>query len=161
MTLWINGDWVTGLGERRVKTNPVSGDVLWHGNDADATQVTQACQAARAAFAGWAKQPFSARQTIVEKFALLLESNKAELTQIIAKETGKPHWEAATELTAMINKIAISVKAYHARTGANYRMARQRCAIAHMACWRFLVRITSPVIYPMVILFRHCWQAIR
>jgi hypothetical protein len=41
MTLWINGDWVTGLGERRVKTNPVGGDVLWHGNDADATQVTQ------------------------------------------------------------------------------------------------------------------------
>ncbi len=31
MTLWINGDWVTGLGERRVKTNPVSGDVLWQG----------------------------------------------------------------------------------------------------------------------------------
>ena len=42
MTLWINGDWVTGLGERRVKTNPVGGDVLWHGNDADATQVAQA-----------------------------------------------------------------------------------------------------------------------
>jgi succinylglutamic semialdehyde dehydrogenase len=41
MTLWINGDWVTGLGERRVKTNPVGGDVLWHGNDADATQVTR------------------------------------------------------------------------------------------------------------------------
>ena len=38
MTLWINGDWVTGLGERRVKTNPVSGDVLWQGNDADAAQ---------------------------------------------------------------------------------------------------------------------------
>ncbi|MGO0763005.1 aldehyde dehydrogenase family protein, partial [Citrobacter freundii] len=110
MTLWINGDWVTGLGERRVKTNPVGGDVLWHGNDADATQVTQACQAARAAFAGWAKQPFSERQAIVEKFASLLESNKSELTQIIARETGKPRWEAATELTAMINKIAISVK---------------------------------------------------
>lgn len=38
MTLWINGDWVTGLGERRVKTNPVSGDVLWQGNDADAAR---------------------------------------------------------------------------------------------------------------------------
>ncbi|MGP8979875.1 hypothetical protein ACT02P_26930, partial [Enterobacter hormaechei] len=23
MTLWINGDWVTGEGEERVKTNPV------------------------------------------------------------------------------------------------------------------------------------------
>ncbi|EPR1080336.1 TPA: hypothetical protein ACSJWT_004649, partial [Salmonella enterica subsp. enterica serovar 4,[5],12:i:-] len=24
MTLWINGDWITGQGERRRKTNPVS-----------------------------------------------------------------------------------------------------------------------------------------
>lgn len=25
MTLWINGDWVTGQGALRVKRNPVSG----------------------------------------------------------------------------------------------------------------------------------------
>ncbi|HAU5638713.1 TPA: succinylglutamate-semialdehyde dehydrogenase, partial [Citrobacter amalonaticus] len=61
--------------------------------------------------------PFSERQAIVEKFAGLLESNKADLTAIIARETGKPRWEAATEVTAMINKIAISINAYHARTG--------------------------------------------
>ena len=36
MTLWINGDWVTGQGALRVKCNPVSGEVLWQGNDADA-----------------------------------------------------------------------------------------------------------------------------
>ena len=29
MTLWINGDWVTGQGASRVKRNPVSGEVLW------------------------------------------------------------------------------------------------------------------------------------
>ncbi|HCG18796.1 MAG TPA: aldehyde dehydrogenase, partial [Shigella sp.] len=40
-----------------------------------------------------------------------------ELTAIIARETGKPRWEAATEVTTMINKIAISIKAYHVRTG--------------------------------------------
>lgn len=117
MTLWINGDWVTGQGERRVKTNPVNGEVLWQGSDADATQVAEAGRAARAAFPTWARLPFAARQAIVEKFAALLEVHKAELTAIIARETGKPCWEAATEVTAMINKIAISVKAYHARTG--------------------------------------------
>ncbi|HGY6153906.1 TPA: hypothetical protein ACNR7G_001085, partial [Escherichia coli] len=26
MTLWINGDWVTGQGALRVKRNPVSGE---------------------------------------------------------------------------------------------------------------------------------------
>ena len=112
MTLWINGDWVTGQGERRVKTNPVNGEVLWQGSDADATQVAEAGRAARAAFPAWARLPFAARQAIVEKFAALLEVHKAELTAIIARETGKPRWEAATEVTAMINKIAISVKAY-------------------------------------------------
>ncbi|GHM26570.1 hypothetical protein ECZU45_03570 [Escherichia coli] len=46
MTLWINGDWITGQGASRVKRNPVSGEVLWQGNDADAAQVEQACRAA-------------------------------------------------------------------------------------------------------------------
>ncbi|KAB2436250.1 aldehyde dehydrogenase family protein, partial [Escherichia coli] len=113
MTLWINGDWITGQGASRVKRNPVSGEVLWQGNDADAAQVEQACRAARAAFPRWARLSFAERHAVVERFAALLESNKAELTAIIARETGKPRWEAATEVTAMINKIAISIKAYH------------------------------------------------
>ena len=58
MTLWINGDWVTGEGEQRVKTNPVGKEVLWKGNDASAAQVEQACHAARRAFPAWAKQPW-------------------------------------------------------------------------------------------------------
>ncbi|QMI04989.1 succinylglutamate-semialdehyde dehydrogenase [Citrobacter sp. RHB25-C09] len=117
MTLWINGDWVTGQGERRVKTDPVKGDVLWEGHDADPAQVAEAARAARAAFRDWARRPFSERQAIVETFAGLLESHKTQLTSLIGRETGKPRWEAATEVTAMINKVAISIKAYHARTG--------------------------------------------
>ena len=58
MTLWINGDWITGQGASRVKRNPVSGEVLWQGNDADAAQVEQACRAARAAFPRWARLSF-------------------------------------------------------------------------------------------------------
>lgn len=44
MTLWINGDWVTGEGDARTKTNPVGQEVLWSGNDASAGQVEQACR---------------------------------------------------------------------------------------------------------------------
>ncbi|MBT1617488.1 aldehyde dehydrogenase family protein, partial [Klebsiella pneumoniae] len=82
-----NGDWVTGEGDARTKTNPVGQEVLWSGNDASAGQVEQACQAARRAFPAWAKRPFFERQALVEKFAALLEANKAELTRIIACET--------------------------------------------------------------------------
>jgi len=117
MSLWIGGDWVTGRAEARSKNNPVTHEAVWRGNDADAEQVADAVKAARAAFPGWAKQPFSARQQIAEKFAGLLESHKEALTEVIARETGKPRWEAATEIGAMINKIAISVKGYHNRTG--------------------------------------------
>lgn len=120
MSHLINGDWVTGQGEPRVKTDPVSLETLWQGNDADAFQVDEACRAARAAFPAWASLPFAQRQALVEKFAALLESNKTHLTEIVARETGKPRWEAATEITAMINKIGISVKAYHTRTGEQH-----------------------------------------
>ena len=132
MSLWINGEWITGQGARREKSNPVNHDVLWQGFDADSAQVEAAYQAARAAFPAWARQPFSARQAIVEKFAALLESNKEELTTIIARETGKPRWEAATEITAMINKAAISVKAYHTRTGEQHtEMADGAATLRH------------------------------
>ncbi|MBW1212037.1 succinylglutamate-semialdehyde dehydrogenase [Pantoea allii] len=117
MTHLINGLWINGESGRFTKQDPVSGDLLWQGLAASSEQVSAACQAARAAFPAWARQPFTARQAIVERFAAQLEAHKTALAEIIAQETGKPRWEALTEVTAMINKIAISVKAYHQRTG--------------------------------------------
>ncbi|SQC92957.1 N-succinylglutamate 5-semialdehyde dehydrogenase [Cedecea neteri] len=108
------------MGEALLKHNPVSGSLLWEGLVADKAQVEEACRAARAAFPGWAKRPFAERQEIVERFAGLLETNKATLAETIAQETGKPRWEAATEVTAMVNKIAISIKSYHTRTGETH-----------------------------------------
>lgn len=50
MTQWINGQWLSGQGESLQKHNPVSGDLLWEGVAANASQVEQACSAARSAF---------------------------------------------------------------------------------------------------------------
>ncbi|HBU5902030.1 TPA: succinylglutamate-semialdehyde dehydrogenase [Klebsiella quasipneumoniae subsp. quasipneumoniae] len=120
MSLWINGEWRPGDGPRFSKQDPVNLKVVWQGEAADAGQVAEAVAAARQAFPAWARLPFADRQVIVEKFAALLEASKAELTAIIGAETGKPRWEAAGEVTAMINKVAISVKAYHTRTGEQH-----------------------------------------
>jgi succinylglutamic semialdehyde dehydrogenase len=163
MTQWINGEWIAGLGARRIKTNPVSNETLWQGNDADASQVGLACEAARAAFPAWAKLAFSQRQAIVEKFAGLLEANKAALTEIIARETGKPRWEATTEITAMINKAAISVKAYHARTGTQHtEMPDGAATLRHRPHGVLAVfgPYNFPDISPTGILFRPCWREI-
>lgn len=117
MTHFINGEWQPGSAETLSKHNPVSGEILWQGNAASAAQVAAACEAARAAFPAWARLPFAARQARVEDFSRLLERDKTELAAIIARETGKPRWETLTEVQAMINKVAISIKAYHTRTG--------------------------------------------
>lgn len=117
MTHFINGQWLTGGADAFSKQNPVSGETLWQGKSASASQVAAACEAARAAFPHWARKTFAERQALVEAFGRQLEANKNELAATIARETGKPRWETLTEVQAMINKIAISVQAYHTRTG--------------------------------------------
>lgn len=117
MTHFINGQWVTGGADALNKHNPVTGETLWQGKAASGAQVAEVCEAARAAFPLWARKPFAERQALVEGFARLLEKHKTALAETIAQETGKPRWETLTEVQAMINKIAISIKAYHSRTG--------------------------------------------
>ena len=58
-----------------------------------------------------------ARLAIIKQYGELLAANKPELAALIAQETGKPLWETATEVAAMIGKIGISEKAYFERTG--------------------------------------------
>ncbi|MCG7387238.1 succinylglutamate-semialdehyde dehydrogenase [Pantoea sp. ACRSB] len=120
MTQMINGEWLPGRGDTLSKIDPVFGETLWQGEAATAEQIAQAAAAAREAFPGWARRPFAERQAIAERFAALLESHKTELAETIAAETGKPRWEALTEVQAMINKVAISVKAFHTRTGEQH-----------------------------------------
>ncbi|HZR35817.1 MAG TPA: succinylglutamate-semialdehyde dehydrogenase [Nevskia sp.] len=116
--LFIGGQWRTGAGPELSSIAPSSGDVMWRGHAAAATDVDQAVRAARAAFPAWAELPFAEREKLARGFAALLEKNKEALARIIGRETGKPLWETRTEVAAMVGKIDISVRAYHARTGA-------------------------------------------
>ncbi|AOZ14077.1 succinylglutamate-semialdehyde dehydrogenase [Pseudomonas lundensis] len=116
-TLYIAGAWQNGQGEAFESLNPVTQQVLWSGQGADASQVDAAVNAARQAFAGWAKRSFDARLKVLEAFADSLKANADALARCIGEETGKPMWESATEVTSMINKVAISVQSYRERTG--------------------------------------------
>ncbi len=87
------------------------------GEGASAAQVESAVQAARQAFPGWARRSLDERISVLEAFAAALKNHSDELARTIGEETGKPLWEAATEVTSMVNKIAISVQSYRERTG--------------------------------------------
>jgi succinylglutamic semialdehyde dehydrogenase len=116
-SLYIAGSWLAGQGDVVESLNPVTQQVVWSGNSATAEQVESAVQAARQAFPAWAKRSLEERLSVLEAFAANLKSRADELARCIGEETGKPLWESATEVTSMVNKVAISVQSYRERTG--------------------------------------------
>ncbi|WP_434658114.1 succinylglutamate-semialdehyde dehydrogenase [Pseudomonas sp. R3-56] len=116
-SLYIAGSWLEGQGDVFESLNPVTQQVLWTGKGATAAQVESAVQAARQAFPEWARRSLDERIQVLEAFAGTLKTQADELARCIGEETGKPLWEAATEVTSMINKVAISVQSYRERTG--------------------------------------------
>lgn len=116
-THYIAGCWQDGQGEAMQSLNPYNQKVIWTGQAASASQVDAAVAAARESFPHWARRPLAERIGILERFAETLRAYADELARLIGEETGKPLWEAATEVTSMINKVAISVQSYRERTG--------------------------------------------
>jgi succinylglutamic semialdehyde dehydrogenase len=116
-THYIAGQWQPGQGESLQSLDPVSQAVLWQGQGASAAQVDAAVAAAREAFSLWAAHSLDGRIAVLERFAACLKTRADEVAQAIGEETGKPLWEAVTEVTSMINKVAISIQSYRERTG--------------------------------------------
>lgn len=115
--LFVDGRWVAGTGAPFESRDPATADILWRGNAAAGLEIEAAFDAARKAFDGWRTRPFAEREAIVRRFGQLLEGRREALAEMIARETGKPLWDTRGEVTSMVNKIDISVRAYHARTG--------------------------------------------
>lgn len=114
---YIDGQWLAGEGKSITSTDPAKKQQIWQGQEATSAQVDKAILAARNAFKSWQHVSIDERITIIEKFSALLAQNKPQLAKIIAMETGKPEWETATEVGAMVGKVAISIRAYNERTG--------------------------------------------
>ena len=117
MSNFINGAWTVAHGPEMRSFTPCESNLIWLGNESTEADVNEAIQSARLAFPNWSASPLEARIAVLEAFATELESRRSELATTIHCETGKPEWEADTEVTAMINKVAISIRAYHERTG--------------------------------------------
>lgn len=93
---------------------PASGEELWRGAHGD---VEAAVSAARRAWAAWAARALTDRIAVLRNFSNLVRREGEEFAELIARETGKPLWEARTEIDAVVGKVDISVQAYAERTG--------------------------------------------
>lgn len=123
MSQWIAGQWIAGQGEAMESLSPYSGESIWQGDSATPAQVEHAVKSARKAFLHWKNLSFSEREKGILAFAEQVKENSEALAVIISKETGKPLWETRTEAAAVAGKIAISIRAYHERTGMHQREA--------------------------------------
>src|SRR3546814_16617206 len=73
-------------------------------------------------FRSWAAQPLSYRIETLRRFANVVRGKNDKLADLIARETGKPIWEALTEVDSVINKVEISVAAYAERDRKSTRL---------------------------------------
>jgi len=133
-THYIGGDWQTGKGNTLQSLNPYSGEVIWQGAAASNLQIEQAVEAARKAFPAWAALPLAARIEKLQAFAECLKSHADELAYCIGEETGKPSWEAQTEVASMQAKVAISIQSQAERSGEKQgKLADARTVLRHKA----------------------------
>ena len=113
-----------------ISFEPATGAELWRGatSDVDAEVAT-----ARSGFVPWAARSLAFRIETMRRFANIVRQRADAFADVIARETGKPLWEARTEVDTVIAKVDISVSAFAERT-AQRRMdapMNTRMALRH------------------------------
>lgn len=96
-----------------VSFEPATGAEVWRGKIGDVDEVVAR---ARRAWPAWAAQPLATRIELVRRFANEVRKDADKLATMISRETGKPLWEARTEVESVVNKVEISIRAYADRT---------------------------------------------
>ncbi|HYU96069.1 MAG TPA: succinylglutamate-semialdehyde dehydrogenase [Sphingomicrobium sp.] len=96
-----------------VSIDPATDEEVWSGPVGDAAAEVAA---ARAAWGAWAAHSVAYRIEALRRFANVVRKREQEFAELISKETGKPLWEARTEVASVVNKVEISIDAYAERT---------------------------------------------
>lgn len=71
--------------------------------------IDEAVSAAREAFPSWRRLAQADRNEFLKKYQIALKRHEEDLMKAMAREVGKPLWECKTEVTAMVNKIDVTL----------------------------------------------------
>lgn len=93
---------------------PATGALIWQG---EASDIDAEVARIAAAWPQWAAQAFSYRMETLRRFANIVRARESDLTDLIARETGRPLWDARAEAAAILETVEQSVTAYSQRTG--------------------------------------------
>ena len=101
------------MADELLSYEPATGALLWRGPIGD---VDAEVASARGGWAAWAALPLTVRIETLRRFANVVRQRMDAFADLLARETGKPLWEARSEIDAVIAKVDISVTAYAERT---------------------------------------------
>ena len=91
-----------------ISIDPCTGEEVWHGKAGDVDDVVER---ARRAWPAWAAQSLATRMELVRRFANEVRKDHDKLAELIARETGKPMWEARAEVEQVIARVEVSIRA--------------------------------------------------
>ncbi len=114
---FLSSEFFPGDGASFASHDPCTGRSAWEGRAATAAECARAMEVARAAQPAWERAGFEARATVAERFAAEVRRREVDLAAAISRETGKPRWEARTEVASVAGKGAISIRAWRERAG--------------------------------------------
>lgn len=115
MNSYIKDDWESGKGDPIILTDSCTGESIHEFHGVSTEQADTALQASRDILASWSKTSMKEREKVLRKYGELLGSYQDSIAATISQDTGKPLWEAKTEVAAMQAKIEISINAQEKR----------------------------------------------
>ena len=93
---------------------PATGKLLWEG---EITAVDIEVERACSAWIAWATHPVAYRVEAMRRFGNAVRAREDAFADLIARESGKPLWEARGEVASVVGRIDLAVSAYSERTG--------------------------------------------
>ncbi len=96
-----------------ISTEPATGALVWRGWPGD---VDVEVAAAHAAWPDWASRPLAVRIETMRRFVNVVRSKAEALADVISRETGKPLWDARSEVEGVLAGAESAISAYHERT---------------------------------------------
>jgi succinylglutamic semialdehyde dehydrogenase len=94
---------------------PATGALLWEG---EASDIAVEVAAAKGAAYAWASLPLVNRIETMRRFANNVRGHETKFADLIARETGRPLWDAKAEVQALTMSIDLAVGAISERAGS-------------------------------------------
>jgi succinylglutamic semialdehyde dehydrogenase len=94
---------------------PATGSLLWEG---ETTEIADEIACVAGAVKAWASLPLVNRIETMRRFANNVRANEERFADLIARETGRPLWDARAEVQALTMSIDLTVGAVSERAGS-------------------------------------------